>query len=696
MRNATVVFLLLVGCALPAISGGVAIKSTHLSDNGDDDGFADSRETVTLRLTVQNTSGVALTGVTATLIARNPDRTCLTTATIAIGDLAIDESRTTSDGFVFTVSDVDRATLGLGPYDPLTAAFELSIDSSPAQPAVPSRIFLDLDLDVSGGSGPISVFESFEDDTLGIFEVQNLDDGRATLPASDGFRCQYNDPDFPNSNTFPFPDAAGRCHLGANPAHATATWWGLSGPSFSPLGGRGFSGFHSMFFGVDLGPPENWTTPTGIVEAAGLIDPVAIAADAIEPTLTFKHQVSLADSRAFALNPRETYDRGVVMAQVADDLGLPAGPWVKLDPWLNPYDQQHSKRILNCAYDPADDGTTEDDYFSPADPDRRLGPSSTCFPEWIYADQGETSQPFAAANVGLADGPGLQGLWGIGTWIEARFDLSQFRGRQIRVRFLASTTNTLDFETWEEIFGFNPNSGDDGWWIDDVEVLGAIDTPATVTVDSKDNSGLPGVSGDADSDSVADVCDNCPAFANADQTDGDLDTLGDSCDPCPFDPNNEDPDLDTICGASDNCPDDSNLSQADADGDDAGDVCDCAPFDSNTYPGAQETNDGADNNCPGDPGFGLADELTGLRFESKTQIVFDFQSFAGSYQVVRALETSFTAGCKTYNSNTAAVSDNDPILPTRLYHYLARALTPNAGSLGASSAGVERTAVCAP
>jgi len=38
---------------------------------------------------------------------------------------------------------------------------------------------------------------------------------------------------------------------------------------------------------------------------------------------------------------------------------------------------------------------------------------------------------------------------------------------------------------------------------------------------------------DEDSDTIADGCDNCPALANADQSDGDRDGVGDVCDPNP-------------------------------------------------------------------------------------------------------------------------------------------------------------------
>jgi len=107
----------------------------------------------------------------------------------------------------------------------------------------------------------------------------------------------------------------------------------------------------------------------------------------------------------------------------------------------NGYDQQHTPDLLHCAYDPIDDGSTEDTYDSPSHPDWRDGPSSTSDPQWSFVRIGETSNTYDANAVGYAEGPGLQGLWGPGTRIESKFDLSRFRGRGIRVRFLVSTMN---------------------------------------------------------------------------------------------------------------------------------------------------------------------------------------------------------------------------------------------------------------
>ena len=77
------------------------------------------------------------------------------------------------------------------------------------------------------------------------------------------------------------------------------------------------------------------------------------------------------------------------------------------------------------------------------------------------------------------------------------------------------------------------------------------------------------VGGDEDNDGVLDVEDNCPEFANADQTDTDRDDIGDACDP-----DQMDTDKDGVFNSADNCPEVANADQLDADGDGVGDLCD--------------------------------------------------------------------------------------------------------------------------
>jgi len=87
----------------------------------------------------------------------------------------------------------------------------------------------------------------------------------------------------------------------------------------------------------------------------------------------------------------------------------------------------------------------------------------------------------------------------------------------------------------------------------------------TIDASSGGLDGRPDASGmaDLDGDDVADLDDNCPAKANAGQSNEDGDAFGDGCDPCP-------PFVD---GAT----------PLDADGDGVGDACDPAP----TVPGDQ-------------------------------------------------------------------------------------------------------------
>ena len=79
----------LVAClALPALSADIAVSGYALSDNGDDDGYADTNEIVNLQITVRNATDAPLTGVTARLETDDPKIECLVQHLVYIGDLA--------------------------------------------------------------------------------------------------------------------------------------------------------------------------------------------------------------------------------------------------------------------------------------------------------------------------------------------------------------------------------------------------------------------------------------------------------------------------------------------------------------------------------------------------------------------------------------------------------------------------------
>jgi len=591
------VFCISAALTLSGISvfaGGVAIVGTELSDNGDDDGFADTSETVSLRLIVQNTTDIDLTGVVAQIRTEQWPLACIIGSLISIGDIGAGERLTTSEAFTFRVADdVERVSV----LENLSLSFVVKVSSDQlADLALRQEATIAVDLDATGGEDPSVFLESFESGDLGTFTQANLDSGKYDLVASDGYRCQYHDPDWVICPWCPLD-----CFLGATSTQADAYHWQVDGPT-SVDGGRAYTGSHSLYMGIFLPDDLGHTTPLAVLEAASMTDPIHIglqdvcsgdrattcqndsdclqgeACVPVMPKLSIKHQISLMDHRTVNARPGRAADRGVVQAQVADGAGV--GDWIKLQPYLNVYDVQGEDNYYNCTFDPIDDGSTEDDLFDPTDPNRRLGPSSTCFPAFSFASIGDTVGPFNALHTGHAsDGPGLPGSLGPGTWVESSFDLSRFRGRSIRLRFLNTSLKAGTYESWEDGSTLGPHSGDDGWWIDDVTVTDTVVTPALAIVDTKDNSGLPGVpGGDGDTDGVPDVCDNCPVDPNPFQDDLDVDGIGDVCDACPEDPDN-DADGDGLCVPEDNCPLDVNPSQSDTDGDGLGDPCDPCPLD---------------------------------------------------------------------------------------------------------------------
>ncbi len=107
---------------------------------------------------------------------------------------------------------------------------------------------------------------------------------------------------------------------------------------------------------------------------------------------------------------------------------------------------------------------------------------------------------------------------------------------------------------------------------------------------------------DTDSDGKGDACDNCPTVANADQSDVDADGVGDVCDNCRFVGNTDqaDSDNDGVGNLCDNCPTVANTAQTNGDGDLFGDACDNCPTVANPDQ-ADPDNDSygsACDNCP--------------------------------------------------------------------------------------------------
>ncbi len=287
-----------------AVGGSLTIgdaSGIEITDNGDGDGFPDTNETIRLTIRVRNSGSTDVHAVSAGLTSSSPYIDCILDRDSLVGDIPAGQTRSAADPFTFRISAIDRTSLGLDAFDALAAEMHVTLTADEFDVATTPQSFqLDLDLDFQGGEGEAVYFESFEGGLapreshlpeIGIrFTAMNLDAGRHSLTASNGYRCQYQNPDDPDANSY----GDTTCFLGGTFAQADRFFWQLDGLS-SPDGGRAFTGTSSLYFGVFGDAPHMNTTPMGVLEAVASRDPIPLGLIGPAPELSFKHQISLLD-----------------------------------------------------------------------------------------------------------------------------------------------------------------------------------------------------------------------------------------------------------------------------------------------------------------------------------------------------------------------------------------------------------------
>src|SRR5262245_12355960 len=182
---------------------------------------------------------------------------------------------------------------------------------------------------------------------MGRFTIATLDAGKNSLANSNGYRCQYNDPDALNSNSTGDTD----CFLGfaGDPANGVNDWH-VHDSSASHGGGvaRAYTGSYCVHWGVHLGTTA--ARDTGRFKPLAAIQPIEfvnLGLPSANPELHSAHQVSLADSRGIGgITSGAVADRAIVQMNVLNSMGFPTS-WVKIFPYVNGYDQQGTADFTN-------------------------------------------------------------------------------------------------------------------------------------------------------------------------------------------------------------------------------------------------------------------------------------------------------------------------------------------------------------
>jgi len=267
----------------------------------------------------------------------------------------------------------------------------------------------------------------------------------------------------------------------------------LSGHVTPDGGAFAFSGENSLHWGhhFDLRSRDGDSTKFRQL-AAFMTDPVHLTPlpGPGDLELSFFHVAETMDNNTTNFPPRQAGDFGDVQIQAFDASAAGGGQWGvwdRLAPFQNVYD--HIPLLWSsfgtvgnyCILTPTDTGTGG---YAP-----RGVTETLCYPNGIWSHCGnsrDTSTTFQC------DGPGEAGSTGGGLWVQSRFSLADYLGRTVRIRWIAQS---WEFDccssSYQELGApWAGEPGDDGWWIDDITITGAVQHPPREPADSETCNGI--------------------------------------------------------------------------------------------------------------------------------------------------------------------------------------------------------------
>jgi hypothetical protein len=509
------------------------VKSVVAGDvDGDRDIFPDSGEKARIYLTVQNAGSFDLTNVNLNLNSSDADIACITRPSIfralfRAGETLVlgtpgpnkiaGDGDDTGDYFELVAKTTLQSTSGS---NPATLDLQLTLTSAESLgTATPVLVKVLADLNIPAGSvqvkvlGPDGVAGTTDDGVIvetfdtdrdgdGVVSINDLPIGTPnihndtigvtvrTTPGGigglagigcGGFNVPPADPgciiDPDNEMDWHIHCPAGTCPNGTG--HQTPTDGSLA-----------FSGSNSLHWGYHFSTTNRGDGDTTKFRqlAAFTTNPINLALfpDPGDLVLSFYHIASMiSNDSGVNTKPFNAFDYGDVQIVVDQDANPSVdnfGFWDKLVPFENVYDHiaqvwsDFGTSLTYCQLTPTDTGT--------APPAPRGVHETMCWPSGVWSNCG---WQWDQTTTRECPGPGQAGNLGTGNWVQTRFDLSPYLGQRVKIRWIATSWEfSATAQSYEQEAGSWDNQlDDDGWWVDDIRLTGALTTQLTATPDNR-------------------------------------------------------------------------------------------------------------------------------------------------------------------------------------------------------------------
>jgi hypothetical protein len=493
--------------------GSLVVVAVEVLDaEGDGDGILDPGETAHLVVTLRNQATdevgtpIPLRDVKVALDFEDPSMGCTLDGTAFYGDIEPGEDVTNPANDRFQVRVIRaESTLRLDLDQLKLLPLRLTADTANARLAGQLSLLLGLDIlgDPTGG-GPLDgtgeMFEDFEGlpGTAGLTRTL----GRQETALSDVI------PVVPGTNCSHTPIGPADCSV-----NTSVNDWHLhdpyAEPNNAPEGGKAYSGSASLHMGRHLNPSNPRNSTYRFRQLTAFTSPPLNVRLHGESSVEWWHIVRLADDNSIGFITGEAGDVASAQLRLDEepDPGIDSwGPWFRLQPEINSYDHRRDRGFNGaCKFDPTDD------FFDASE--GGVADETTCYPQWIWSDQGNPTGNGAPTTPGgmcidgdsnghndcggaTTTGPGFTetGNLGNGVWVKTRVNLSPFAGRRAQVRWLFSSLaffgdrSILSYnETPGQPGAFDINEFDDGWYIDDIRFRGLLENPLEMVLDGGDD-----------------------------------------------------------------------------------------------------------------------------------------------------------------------------------------------------------------